>query len=142
MKGSPSISRPSPTPDAQNEHLAKLAEDLKQGWTPDLPRLESLTDIHQMTPRDYRESWAWVHLMLADSRGGKPLLIDYLTQGRTGARPQPLSQLLSARGTSSKSLLTHLETVQTRVMARQPEPPSQDRLIRSQEGPPSSRIAR
>ena len=36
-----------------------------------------------MTPRDYRESWAWVHLLLADSQGGKPMLIDYLSQGRT-----------------------------------------------------------
>ena len=121
--------------DAQDEHLAKLPEDLKQGWKPDLPRLESLTDIHEMTPRDYRESWAWVHLLLADSEGGKPLLIDYLTQGRTGARAQPLSQLLSARGTTSKTLLAHIEAVQSRVIARKPEPPSQDRLIRFQDRP-------
>jgi hypothetical protein len=119
--------------DAQDEHLAKLPDDLKQGWTPDLPRMESLTDIHQMTPRDYRESWAWVHLLLSDSQSGKPLLIDYLNMGRTGARTQPLSQLLAARGTSSKTLLTHLEAVQSRVIARRPEPPTQDRLIRFQD---------
>ncbi len=121
--------------DAQDEHLARLPEDLKKGWMPDLPRLESLTDIHQMTPRDYRESWAWVHLLLADSQSGKPLLIDYLNQGRSSARTQALSQLLSARGTTSKTLLAHLETVQSRVMARKPEPPSQDRLIRFQDRP-------
>ena len=69
------------TLDVQDEHMAKLPEDLKKGWTPDLPRLESLTDIHEMTPRDYRESWAWVHLMLEGGPQGKSLLIDYLNQG-------------------------------------------------------------
>ena len=72
--------------DAQDEHLTKLPEDLKQGWVPDLPRLESLTDIHQMTPRDYREAWAWVHLMLASDGPGSSVLLDYLNEARTGTR--------------------------------------------------------
>lgn len=37
--------------DIQDEHMARLPEDLKKGWIPDLPRLESLSDIHEMTPR-------------------------------------------------------------------------------------------
>ncbi len=78
-------------PDAQNEHLAKIREDLRQGWTPDLPRLESLTDIHQMTPRDYREAWGWVHLMLGGDRPSDSLLVNYLisaakTQAKTRSR--------------------------------------------------------
>ncbi|HMF37156.1 MAG TPA: hypothetical protein VKF17_10970 [Isosphaeraceae bacterium] len=120
------------TIDVQDEHMAKLPEDLKKGWTPDLPRLESLTDIHEMTPRDYRESWAWVHLMLGDSPQGKSLLIDYLNQGRKGPRPKPLHQILAARGTTGKTLVTHLEAVQSQALARQPEPPSEERLIRFQ----------
>ncbi len=112
--------------------MARFPEDLKKGWTPDLPRLESLTGIHEMTPRDYRESWAWVHLMLGDSQQGKSLLIDYLNQGRNGPRRKPLYQILAAHGTTGKTLVTHLEAVQSRALARKPEPPSQDRLIRFQ----------
>jgi hypothetical protein len=140
------------TVDVQDEHMAKLPEDLKKGWTPDLPRLESLTDIHEMTPRDYRESWAWVHLMLGDSPQGKSLLIDYLNQGRKGLRTKPLYQILAAHGTTAKTLVTHLQAVQSQALARKPEPPSQDRLIRFQgsgpdlqdgapDPPPVSRVA-
>ena len=120
------------TLDVQDEHIAKLPEDLKKGWTPDLPRLESLTDIHEMTPRDYRESWAWVHLMLGDSAQGKSLLLDYLNQGRKGLRTKPLYQILAAHGMTSKTLVAHLEAVQAQLLVRKPEPPSQDRLIRFQ----------
>ena len=88
-----------------------------------------------MTPRDYREAWAWVHLLLADSQAGKPLLIDYLNQGRAGSEDAaPLPAPRRARD-HEQTLLAHLESVQSRVMARQPEPPSQDRLIRFQDRP-------
>ncbi len=125
------------TIDAQDEHLSRIPDDLKKGWAPDLARLESLTDIHDMTPRDYRESWAWVHMMLADPQRGKPLLLEYLAQGRGGARPRPLSQLLAARGTTARTLLAHLEALQSQSLARKTEPPShQDGLIRFQESAP------
>ena len=120
--------------DAQDEHLAKLPDDLKKGWTPDLPRLESLTDIHQMTPRDYRESWAWVHLLLADSQVGKPLLIDYLNQGRArSAASAPLSAPLRAAPRAKPCSLTW--KLCNLGYWRKPEPPSQDRLIRFQDRP-------
>ncbi len=137
------------TLDVQDEHMAKLPEDLKKGWTPDLPRLESLTDIHEMTPRDYRESWAWVHLMLDDGTQGKLLLIDYLNQGRKSLRTKPLYQILAANGIAAKTLLTHLEAVQSQFLARKPEPPTQDRLIRfqgsgpdEQDGAPNPPVSR
>jgi hypothetical protein len=120
-------------PDAQNEHLAKIAEDLKQGWTPDLPRLESLTDIHQMTPRDYREAWAWVHLMLGGVRPADSLLVDYLNQGRTGTRTNTLSQILAARGTTAKSLVAHVQSIGAPVAARKPQPAPEERLFRLQD---------
>ncbi len=118
--------------DIQDEHMARLPEDLKKGWIPDLPRLESLSDIHEMTPRDYREAWAWVHLMLGDTVQGKALLIDYLSQGRKGLRTKPLHQILATHGTTAKTLVAHLDSVQAQAIARKPEPPSQDRLIRFQ----------
>ena len=119
--------------DIQDEHISKIPGDLKNGWVPDLPRLESFTDIHQMSVRDYREAWAWVHLMLEDRQVGKNLLLDYLEKNRSGQHPRPLSQVLAARGTTSKTLLAHLEQVQSQALARKPEPPSQDRLIRFQD---------
>ena len=120
------------TLDIQDEHMAKLPEDLKKGWTPDLPRLESLSDIHQMTPRDYRESWAWVHLMLVDNPQGKVALDRLYEPGRNGLRTKPLDQILAAHGMTTKTLVTHIEAVQAQALARKPEPPSQDRLIRFQ----------
>jgi hypothetical protein len=120
-------------PDAPNEHLAKIAEDLKQGWTPDLPRLESLTDIHQMTPRDYREAWAWVHLMLGSVRPSDSLLVNYLNQGRKDAGSNTLSQVLAARGTTAKSLVTHIQSIGAPVAARKPRPAPEERVFRLQD---------
>jgi hypothetical protein len=120
-------------PDAQNEHLAKIAEDLKQGWTPDLPRLESLSDIHQMTPRDYREAWAWVHMMLGGIRPAESVLVDYLNQGRSGTRTTLLSQTLAARGTTANSLVVHIQSIGAPVVARKPQPAPEERLFRLQD---------
>jgi hypothetical protein len=119
--------------DIQDEHISKIPQDLRNGWVPDLPRLESFTDIHQMSVRDYREAWAWVHLMLEDRKVGKNLLLDYLEKNRNGKRPRPLSQTLAAQGTTGKTLLAHLDQVQSQVLARKPEPPPQDRSIRFQD---------
>ncbi len=129
----------SDTIDVQDEHMAKIPEDLKKGWSPDLARLESLTDIHEMTPLDYRESWAWVHLMINGSAPGNSLLLDYLNRSRNGKRGESLSQILAARGMTGKTLIAHLERVQSRVVARKPEPPSRDRLIRFQDRGSESR---
>ena len=128
--------------DARDEHLTKLPLDLKQGWVPDLARLEGLTDIHQMSPRDYRESWAWVHLMLARDGPGKSLLLDYLGDLRKTPQRQALSQVLAARGISPKNLVSHLEKLQASVLARNPEPPSGDRLIRFQDHPTDPAVVR
>ncbi|MGC8638253.1 MAG: DUF1570 domain-containing protein [Isosphaeraceae bacterium] len=128
--------------DARDEHLTKLPEDLKQGWAPDLPRLESLTDIHQMSPRDYRESWGWVHLLLASDGPGKSVLLDYLDQTRAGKGKKTLSQILTARGITGKTLLAHLDKVQSSVLARNPEPPTGDHLIRFQDLPSEPVVVR
>jgi hypothetical protein len=122
--------------EAQHEHLARIPDDLKHGWAPDLPRLESLTDIHQMTPRDYREAWAWVHLMLSSGPPVDSLLVNYLDEGRNGTRKSTLSQLLTARGTTAKSLVTHLQSISAREVARKPDPPPQESLFRLQDRGP------
>jgi len=41
-----------------------------------LSRLETLKSVGQMAPRDYRESWAWVHYLLNHSNATKTSLSD------------------------------------------------------------------
>ena len=119
----------------QDEHLERLRDDLKQGWKPDLPRLESLTDIHQLSPRDYRESWAWVHLMLEPRSPGDSLLVSYLNQEQGAVHPKPVSGLLSAHGKTDKDLLAHLETIDSEPIVHKPSPspPSRSSTIRLQD---------
>jgi hypothetical protein len=45
-------------PDALCTRLDAIAADRRAQWSPDLERLESLTDIRQMSQRDYRGAWA------------------------------------------------------------------------------------
>ena len=42
--------------------------------------MENLTEVKQMTPAEYREAWAWVHLMLRDRPEAKAVLTAYLRQ--------------------------------------------------------------
>ena len=69
------------------EHVARLPDDLKAGWRPDLARLESLKSVREMTPRDYRESWAWVHFLLNEPGPGKADLLAYLADLRQSPGP-------------------------------------------------------
>lgn len=56
----------------------------------DMDRLEQLTDVQQMTPAEYRESWAWTHLMLRSTPQARQVLVSYLHDLRTSTRPGPL----------------------------------------------------
>ena len=75
-------------PDARRglnaEHVSRLPLDIADGWAPDLTRLESLDNARDMSPRDYREAWAWVHSML-DSPPRKAVLISYLNDLHSGS---------------------------------------------------------
>ncbi len=78
------------------EHIARLPDDLASGWVPALPRLEAMKDVRRMGPRDYRESWAWVHFLLNGSPEGKTALLAYLNDLRHGGDVSPLSKRLAA----------------------------------------------
>ena len=86
-------------PDKNGVNLAHL-DSLRRGplgpYKPDLPRLEGLTEVKQMTPTEYRESWAWVHLMLRDKPEAKAVLINYLHQLHLNASPGLLGPKLAA----------------------------------------------
>jgi hypothetical protein len=104
-------------PGALAERLAPITADLKSGWQPDLPRLESLADIREMTPRDYRESWAWVHLMLNGSQPGRSVLLSSLA----GLKEKPGAIGLTAKGATKPRFLDHLRGLQSLETRTEPE---------------------
>jgi hypothetical protein len=76
-----------------SQHL----EQLRRGDPhPNLARLEQLSEVQQMSPADYREAWAWVHLMLRGSDSGRLVLTNYLKELRSNPRPGPLRPRLAA----------------------------------------------
>jgi hypothetical protein len=77
-------------------HLAALRGEPGIPWAPDLARLEKITLVKDMSPAEYRESWAWVHLMLRGTPEGRAVLLKYLQQLRTTRTPEPLEPQLAA----------------------------------------------
>ncbi|MCS7046443.1 MAG: DUF1570 domain-containing protein [Gemmataceae bacterium] len=60
----------------------------------DLERLEKLSDVNQMSPSEYREAWAWTHLLLRSTPQAKQVLLQYLQDLRSTPRPGPLKPRL------------------------------------------------
>ncbi|SFI38013.1 hypothetical protein [Planctomicrobium piriforme] len=69
------------------EHTQRLAVALKNGWRPDLARLEKIEEVAQMGRADYQEAWAWVHYLLHDAPGGQELLVEYCRELRKAEKP-------------------------------------------------------
>ncbi len=61
-----------------------------------LERLEQLSEVQQMTPGEYRESWAWAHLLLRSTPQARKVLVDYLHELRTNPHPGPMRPRLAA----------------------------------------------
>lgn len=98
-------------------HADALADELQRGWQPDLERLEKIEHVADMHQQDYREAWAWVHLLL--TRGGAPreALLDYLESLRSGAAAEPFApRLAGALPERRRELIEHLQ--QTRTAAK------------------------
>jgi hypothetical protein len=116
------------------EHLGRLPDDVANGWKPDLARLEALKDVRQMSPRDYRESWAWVHYLLNGPAPGKTALLAYLADLRASADAEPLSRrLATALDDSDARLLAHLDRVRDRPVVA--TSPATESTIRLQDAP-------
>ncbi len=60
----------------------------------DLERLERMSDVQQMAPAEYREAWAWTHLMLRSTPQARQVLLAYLQELRSNSRPGPLKPRL------------------------------------------------
>jgi hypothetical protein len=85
-------------PDQQGvnyQHLDQICRAPGKTFHPDLARLEGLSQVQQMTPAEYRESWAWVHLMLRDKPEAKAVLVNYLQQLRTTPNPGSMQARLT-----------------------------------------------
>ncbi len=90
-------------------HLAALRSQPGVPWTPDIARLEKLTLVKDMSPADYREAWAWVHLMLRTTPQAKSVLTSYLQQLQNTKDPGPLhSRLATVCPTPEVSLREHI----------------------------------
>jgi hypothetical protein len=107
-------------PDAERTRLEQIAADLRGRWSPNLERLESLKDIRQMTPRDYREAWGWVHLFLNGPEPGKSILMGYLGEAdRTGENAR-LAPRLARVQITDEQMLAHLKALQAGTVATRP----------------------
>jgi hypothetical protein len=85
-----------PEKDGVNSQHLELALRGINPFKPNLARLEQLSQVQQMTPAEYRESWAWVHLMLHGKPEAKKVLLAYLQQLRTNPTPGPIEPKLAA----------------------------------------------
>jgi hypothetical protein len=83
-----------PASDGLNaQHLEQLR---KTQFSPNLARLERMHQVVDMSPAEYREAWAWTHLMLRGPADGKAVLLAYLHQLRATPTPGPLQPRLTA----------------------------------------------
>src|SRR5262245_4649058 len=96
--------------DANGINTKHLEELRRSPFTPDMARLEQLTQVHQMSPAEYRESWAWVHLMLRGSPPARQVLLQYLQQLRTSPNPGSLNaRLMAVEPHAIEALTTHVK---------------------------------
>lgn len=72
------------------EHVAALQKSLSDGLKLNLARLESFDKVKQMGHPEYCESWAWVHFMMHSTPQARQVLVRYLRDLRSNARPGPL----------------------------------------------------
>jgi hypothetical protein len=112
---------------AERERIDHFAQDLAGGWSPDLPRLESLSDIRQMSPRDYREAWAWVHLFLNGSAPEKTVFLTSLIESKVA----PNKLHFEEKGANNERLLGYIKALQSRSLAVDDTP--EDHSIRLQD---------
>ncbi len=100
------------------DYVQRMRSALHEGWRPDLDRLETLEAVNDMKKPDYFESWAWVHFMLEDSPDSRGVLVDYLRELRTTARPGRLSQRLRKELPDADArFLAHCATLSEGVIA-------------------------
>ena len=78
-----------------SEYARELSESIASGWSPDMTRLEAITEFSKMDRVDYQESWSWVHFMLHHSPDTRSVLIEFVSELRDNPNPRFLSERLN-----------------------------------------------
>jgi hypothetical protein len=97
-------------------HVQLLLERLdKQGWHPDIARLEHLSEPSTMNQNDYAESWAWTQFCLETTPERRALVQGYLHLLARGEKPAPLGQVIhQAEPNIDQLLIDHLRELGAR----------------------------
>lgn len=108
------------------QHLNQIRRvSTNSAFKPDLTRLEQMTQVQQMTPAEYREAWAWVHLMLRGRADAKAVLTEYLQTLRSNPNPGLLGPRLSAVYPNPEAtLVEHVTQLEATNPTSPPEPAS------------------
>ncbi len=94
-------------------HVEKLLHESQDLFKPDLARLEGLSSVAQMNHVEYREAWAWTHLMLRGQPEAKAVLLAYLQQLRSNPNPGALRpRLIAALKSPEEAFARHLESLE------------------------------
>lgn len=89
------------------DHLVRLYD--RGQWTPDLRRLEAITEASELTQSDYAECWAWTRFMLDTLPQRRAMLRGYLAELRASGKAPPISQVLgSVDPGAGEAMLAHL----------------------------------
>jgi hypothetical protein len=100
-------------PEQQGVNPQHLETLLHTPFVPNLARLETLKEVGQMGKPEYREAWAWVHLMLRSGPGARKVLHQYLQALRSDPNPGPLlPRLRTVVPEPEQALVDHLATVE------------------------------
>jgi len=100
------------SPSQRGINRAHLEELRKTPLQPNLARLERLNIVDDMKQPEYREAWAWVHLMLRSDPQARKVLIAYLHQLRQTPGPGPLvPKLTEVFPELNDALATHLTKI-------------------------------
>lgn len=108
-------------PDAIHaEHVNEWKKATQENWSPNLFKLEMLTDFRDMTQRDYAEAWGWVHYMLQTSDETAEVLLQYLASLESvKTAPRLLPKLEAAAPTYFNDLQAHVTGMQGSAVAVQ-----------------------
>lgn len=105
-------------PDAVHaEHVLEWETAKQDNWSPNLFRLEMLTDFRDMTQRDYAEAWGWVHFMLQTSDQTAEVLLKYLA-GLEATKTPP--RLLTSLETASPNYFNDVQSHVVKMRSLQP----------------------
>lgn len=93
-------------------HLQELLKAEAEGWSPNLFRLEMISNFEDLTARDYAESWGWVHFLLNHSAATRSLILDYVAELRDATTaPRLLQKLETAVPTYAGDLWDHIHAM-------------------------------